>query len=159
MLDPNLIRADPERIKAGALKKHFPDRAAAVDRFLALDAEMLALIPKIDALRSLQKAASRETGKVMQELTDEARANYLDRQRIVKTDLLALEERSRELEAERDAQLLLIPNVPDESVPEGKDDQFNVEIRTWGEVPTVDFPLRPHFELGEAQGWMDFSRA
>ena len=65
MLDIKLIREDPERFKAAAVKKHFPDRADAVDRLLALDAQVRALIPGLDGKRSEQKAASKEMGQKM----------------------------------------------------------------------------------------------
>ena len=159
MLDIKLIREDPERFKAAAVKKHFPDRADAVDRLLALDAEVRALIPELDGKRSEQKAASKEMGQKMGQLEPAERQVYLDAQKALKAELQALEERERTLKSDMETELLLIPNVPDEDVPEGKDDQANVEIRTWGDVPAFDFPVRPHYELGEAQGWMDFLRA
>jgi seryl-tRNA synthetase len=55
--------------------------------------------------------------------------------------------------------MLLVPNVPDPEVPDGKDDTANEEVRRWGEPPAFDFEARAHYELGEAQGWIDFQRA
>ena len=159
MLDIKLIREDPERFKAAAVKKHFPDRADAVDCLLALDAQMRALIPDLDGKRSEQKAASKEMGQKMGQLEPAEREAYLAAQKALKAELQSMEERERTLKAEMDEQLLLIPNVPADDVPEGKDDQANVELRTWGSIPEFPFEIRPHYELGEAQGWMDFSRA
>lgn len=159
MLDPKLIREDPEAVKAGAIKKHFPDRAAAVDRFMALDAQLLESIPKLDDLRAQQKAKSKEMGKVMATLSPEERETYLAAQSELKEQIKQLEEQQRELNAARDLELMQIPNIPAEDVPEGKDDRFNTELRTWGKKPDFDFEPRPHYELGEAQGWMDFERA
>ena len=56
-------------------------------------------------------------------------------------------------------QLALVPNIPDEEVPDGKDDAENAEVRRVGEVPEFGFDPRTHYEIGEAQGWLDFSRA
>ena len=159
MLDIKVIRENPERVKAGAIKKHFPDRAAAVDRVLTLDAEVRELIPRLDALRNEQKSAAKDMGRVMGTLSPEEREEYLGRQKVLKAEIQGLEEQERAIRSELDAQLLLVPNIPDEDVPEGKDDQANVEIRTWGEPPEFPFEVRPHYELGEAQGWMDFERA
>ena len=159
MLDIKVIREDPERIKRGALKKHFPDRTAAVDRLLALDAEIRALIPLIDGLRSEQKSASKQIGRSLGNLPEEGRQEFLERQKGLKAELQKLEETEKRLRGDIQAQALLVPNIPDEDVPEGKDDQANVEIRKWGELPARDFEIRPHYEVGEAQGWMDFLRA
>lgn len=159
MLDIKLIREDPERFKAAAVKKHFPDRADAVDRLLALDAQVRALIPGLDGKRSEQKAASKEMGQKMGQLEPAEKEAYLAAQKALKAELQSMEERERTLKSEMDEQLLLIPNVPADDVPEGKDDQANVELRTWGSIPEFPFEVRPHYELGESQGWMDFSRA
>jgi seryl-tRNA synthetase len=159
LLDPKVIRDNPDAVKAGAIKKHFPDRAEAVDRFLALDAEIRELIPTLDGMRSQQKTASKEMGKIMGTLPAEEREQFLASQKALKTELQGLEEKERRLKADREENLRWIPSVPDDDVPEGKDDQCNVEVRTWGEVTSPDFAVRPHYELGEAQGWMDFQRA
>jgi len=151
VLDPKVIRENPDVVKAGAIKKHLPERAEAVDRFLVLDRELRDLIPTIDGMRSEQKAASKAIGKVMGSLSAADREEFLTRQKTQKAELSALEERQRVLNAERNTELLKIPNIPADDVPEGKDDQFNVEIRTWGEIPERDFEVRPHYELGE--GW------
>ncbi|MCA8955201.1 MAG: serine--tRNA ligase, partial [Planctomycetes bacterium] len=155
MLDIKAIREDPERFRAAAIKKHFPDRAAAVDRLLALDQEARGLIPDLDRMRAEQKAASKELGK----LSAAQREVHLEGQKKARAELQALEERERQLRSAIEEQLLLVPNVPDDDVPEGKDDQFNVQLRTWGELPAPDRVIRPHFELGEQRGWVDFQRA
>jgi seryl-tRNA synthetase len=159
VLDPKVIRENPDAVKAGAIKKHFPDRVEAVDKFLGLDAAIRELIPTIDGLRSEQKTASKEMGKIMGTLSPEEREQFLAKQKTLKAELQGLEEKERQLKADRDETLSWIPNIPDEDVPEGKDDQFNVEVRTWGEITKPDFEVRPHYDLGEAQGWMDFQRA
>ena len=155
MLDIKWVRENPELVKAGALKKHFPDRAAAVDRALALDKELRALLTRVEGMRAEQKARSKDLGK----LSAEEREQFLSGQKEHKAELQVLEQEERGLREQLDAALLLIPNVPDPDVPEGKDDAANVEIRTWGELPSADFVPLPHDELGEAQGWMDFARA
>ncbi len=69
------------------------------------------------------------------------------------------EEHLRALETRLDAQSLRIPNVPHDTVPPGADASHNVEIRRWGEPPSFTFPPKPHWELGEALGILDFKRA
>ena len=67
MLDIKVLRERPEAAKAGAVKKHMPDRAHAVDRALAIDAELRAMTPRLDAMRSEQKAGGKQLGKLSPE--------------------------------------------------------------------------------------------
>lgn len=155
MLDLKLLRENPDAVRAGAMKKRMPDRAAAVDKALAIDAELRAMLPKLDAMRSEQKNAGKEMGK----LGPAEREAFLAKQKERKVELQALEEKEKQLRADLDAQMSLIPNVPDADVPEGKDDTENVEVRRWGAVREFGFQPKAHYEIGEAQGWLDFNRA
>jgi seryl-tRNA synthetase len=155
MLDLKWLRDNPDAARQGALKKRLPDRAAAVDRALQLDIELRGMTPKLDALRSELKNAGKELGK----LGPAEREAFLAKQKEKKVDMQALEEREKQLKLELDQQLALIPNVPDADVPDGKDDTENVEVRRWGTVREFGFAPRAHYDLGEAQGWLDFERA
>ncbi len=155
MLDVRLIREQPDLVKAGVLKKRFPDRVAVVDRILDLDRAVRELIPQADKLRAEQKNAGKQMGK----LGDAEREIHLAAQRELKVRLQAIEEQDKVLRAELETQLLLVPNVPDPEVPDGKDDTENVEVRRVGEVKKPTFALRSHDDLAEAQGWLDFKRA
>ena len=155
MLDIKVLREHPDAAKAGAVKKHMPDRAGAVDRALALDGELRALTPRLDAMRSEQKAGGKQLGK----LSAEEREAFLDKQKALKAQLQVLEDEERQLRGKLQEQLALVPNIPDEEVPDGKDDAENEEVRRVGEPRAFDFAPRAHYEIGEAQGWLDFSRA
>ncbi len=155
MLDIKLIRDNPDAARAGALKKHFPERAEAVDQVLALDLAVRELIPRIDGMRSEQKKASKKLGS----LSAEERAVHLDGQKQLKEELHELEEKQRGLREAIHEALLLVPNIPEDDVPEGKDDASNVELRRHGEPPEFDFTPRTHHEIAEAQGWLDTLRA
>jgi seryl-tRNA synthetase len=155
VLDIKWVRNHPELVKAGALKKHFPERAGAVERVLELDRKVRETTAKVDDMRAEQKRRSRELGS----LAADERAKALDGQKAFKSELQALEEQQRDLREQLDEQALLLPNVPDDDVPEGKDDSQNVEVRRVGELPDHDHEVRAHNELGEAQGWMDFKSA
>lgn len=155
MLDIKVLREHPDAAKAGAVKKHMPDRAGAVDRALALDGELRALTPRLDAMRSEQKAGGKQLGK----LSAEEREAFLDKQKALKAQLQVLEDEERQLRGKLHEQLALVPNIPDEEVPDGKDDAENEEVRRVGAPRAFDFAPRAHYEIGEAQGWLDFSRA
>ncbi|MCK5941352.1 MAG: serine--tRNA ligase, partial [Planctomycetes bacterium] len=122
---------------------------------LAIDAELRAMTPRIDAMRSEQKAGGKALGK----LGPDERAAFLDKQKQLKGELQVLEEEEKRLRAELHEQLSLVPNIPDDEVPDGKDDAENTEVRRVGEVRQFDFSPRAHYEIGEAQGWLDFTRA
>lgn len=155
MLDIKVLRADPDAAKAGAVKKRMPDRADAVDRALSVDAELRSMTPRMDQLRSEQKAAGKQMGK----LSPEEREQLLAKMTTVKEELKAAEVREKELRSELDVQLALIPNLPDPEVPDGADDLENEEVGRFGEAPEFSFTPRAHYEIGEAQGWLDFVRA
>jgi seryl-tRNA synthetase len=155
VLDIKVVREQADLVRAGAMRKHFPDRAAAVDRLLAVDSELRGLIPKVDDLRAAQKKAGRNIGQ----LSPEERARHLDQQRGLKEELQELELRQRALQERVEAELLLIPNLPDPGVPEGKDDSANLEVRRQGAPPEFGFEPRSHDEIGERQGWLDTTRA
>jgi seryl-tRNA synthetase len=155
VLDIKVLRDDPQAAREAALKKRMPDRAAAVDRALELDAELRLLIPKLDAMRAEQKAASKEMGK----LTPAEREAFLVGQKAKKAEIQILEEREKQLKADVEQQLALVPNIPDAEVPDGKDDTQNVEVKKHGTVRQFAFAPKAHYEIGEAQGWLDFHRA
>jgi seryl-tRNA synthetase len=156
VIDIRLLREDPDRVREGARRKHFPDRAEAVDRALAVDEELRALLPELEGLRAEQKKASKEIGR----LPPAEREERLGEQKVLKERIQGLEDQERELRTRLDRELMLLPQVPDPEVPEGKDDSFNVEVRRVGELPTFEgFEPRAHDDLAVAQGWLDTERA
>jgi len=151
VLDIKLIRQDPELVKAAAAKKRIE---CDVDRLLALDAEWRELGLEVDGLRSEQKRA----GKAIGQAPPEERAALAAAQKEQKEALKAREVRYGELEAQIRELMLLVPNLPASEVPEGADDGDNVELRTWGEPRSFDFPMRDHIAIGEGQDWLDIVR-
>ena len=152
MLDLKFIRQNPALVIEGARKKRI---TVDVEGLLAADTTARALQTEVDALRARQNALSKEVGK----------ASAADRPRLIaevntfKAQLAELEGKFRDAQADVDARLLRIPNVPAEGVPEGKDDSENVEVKRWGEPRKFDFTPRDHVALAEAQGWLEIERA
>jgi seryl-tRNA synthetase len=155
LLDIKLIRERSDLVKAGALKKRFADRVEVIDHVLDLDRRLRELIPRLDGLRNEQKVAGKQLGK----LAPQEREAHLAGQKRLKEQLQGLEDEERELRAALRQRLLLIPQVPDPEVPDGKDDSENVEVRRWGEPPAHGFSLRSHDDLAVAQGWLEVERA
>jgi seryl-tRNA synthetase len=151
MLALKFIRENPEVVREGAKKKKID---FDLDRLLELDSALLELNREVDDLRNQQKTM----GKRMGGASPEEREEILAEQKTLKGDIKAREERQGALKDELDELLLLVPNVPAAEVPEGDDDQGNVELRTWGTPREFDFPMIDHVTLAEGQGWLDIIR-
>ncbi len=148
MLDLKFIRANAERVKAGARKKRVE---CDVDGLIALDEERRARGARADELRARQNQAGRELARA----DPATRERLLGDQRQLKTELKGLEEELGVLERRIRELQLRVPNVPADEVPEGKDDSENVELRRVGEPPSFAFEPRDHIDLGTAQDWLD----
>jgi seryl-tRNA synthetase len=125
--------------------------------FRALDTERRAAITEVETLKAQRNALSAEFGRLKREGGDVllvgAQTSDL-KQRIEQLEAIAAaaDLKLREL-------LESIPNLPHDSVPAGTSERDNVCVKTWGEPPVFDFPARPHWEIGEALGILDFERA
>ncbi len=151
MLDLKFIVANADAVIAGAAKKHITCDVPAI---LALDTERRELVTALDALRAEQKQA----GKLIAKADPSERPALAAAQADAKAKLKSMEARSKDIDAELKALLLLVPNIPADAVPEGATDEDNVEIKRWGDLPKFDFAPRSHSELGEAHGWIDIVR-
>jgi seryl-tRNA synthetase len=124
-----------------------------VDTLLAADADRRALVRKVDDLRAAQKDASQAVKKA----TPEDRPAVLERAKSLAAEVKKAEEELREADATLREAHLRIPNVVADEVPPGGEDDA-VTLRTVGEVPAYDFPVRDHIEIGEALGAIDMER-
>ncbi len=112
----------------------------------------------LEGLKKRQSEANARVGQLMR--TDRAAGEAARAEaRAISDEVKASEERLREIEAEIEKVLLVVPNLPHESVPDGADETGNVVVRTWGEKPRLDFTPRPHWELGEALGILEWPQA
>src|SRR5216684_1486439 len=151
MLSLNFIREHPDLVKEGARKK---GEKAPVDDILRLDAERREAVKKLEQLKAEQNRRS----AAMAKSRDEAAVEQL---RLLRDEVKALEQRVAPIDARLNALLLEVPNPPDASVPEGKDATGNVTVRTWGIEgrKPPGFKQRPHYEVAERLGIIDFERA
>lgn len=156
MLDRELIRKQPDFVKAGIERKHLD--ASIVDAFLTADVEWRAAVTKLGELNSESNRISKSIGQLMaQGKKEEAEAAKLQTKEI-KSALAEAEPRERELEQKLREIDLLFPNLPHESVPDGTSEDENVTVRTWGEPPKFDFEPRPHWEIAESLELLDLPR-
>ena len=152
MLDIRLIRERTDFVKEELAKTGF--EGAAIDAILAADTRRRALIHEVESLRAHRAEVSRTIGKQ----DPAAREQLVTEMRAVGDRIAALEQDLAQAEADLHRQMLEVPNLPDPSVPVGADDRANTVLRTEGTPRELDFPPRPHWELGPELGILDFER-
>jgi seryl-tRNA synthetase len=151
MLDLRAIREDPARFRAGLARRGVAER---VDEVLRLDEERRSLTARVDELRAEQNRASKAIGAA----SPAERPALIEAAKTVSTELAELEPRLDQVSTQLEAILAELPNLPDESVPQGLSDDDNVEIKKVGAPPSFGFPVRDHVELGELLGLIDLER-
>ena len=152
MLDIRVIRENPEKVKA-AMKSRNKDMDAQVDRVLQIDAARRELMGKADALKAEQNAASKEIPRIKKEGGDIS--EIMSRMNEIKESVKKLDAELAELDAAQKLLMYEFPNIPNESVPVGKDDSENVEVRRWGEPTKFDFEPKAHWDIGADLGILD----
>jgi seryl-tRNA synthetase len=147
------------RDNAGAFDAALARRGAAPasPTLFALDATRREALAAAQAIQAERKEISRLIGQ--RKAKGDAAADLLQRVGESKQAQADAEERARLAEAELDAALAALPNLPADDVPDGPDEAANVELRRWGTPRRFDFRPKEHFELGEQLGLMDFDRA
>lgn len=141
------------------LQQAFKNRGASVDLapILSLYEKKKKLQMEYDNLRAEQNQKSKEISKLQKEKKDAS--GTIAAMKKVADRVRALGPEMNKVEESLGQQLLVIPNVPHESVPVGADEAANQEIRTWGKKPSFDFKVKDHVEIGEKLGILDFERA
>jgi len=153
VLDPRIIREKPD-----LLRQKLQDRGAAfdVDGLLALEAERRRLLGELERLRARKNALSEEIGR--RKRAGEDAAALMTEAAGIDPALKGLTEQQQKAQEQFDALLLTVPNPPHDSVPVGADPGANREVRGWGKPRAFPFTPKPHWELGEALGILDFER-
>ncbi|KES22105.1 MULTISPECIES: serine--tRNA ligase [Pseudomonas] len=154
MLDSKLVRTQPQEVADRLAARGFTLDVARIE---ALENQRKAVQTRTETLQAERNARSKAIGQAMKRGEDveplKAEVNRMADE---------LEAGKRELDgiqAELDALLLTIPNLPHESVPVGADEEDNLEVRRWGTPRSFDFPIQDHVALGERHGWLDFETA
>jgi seryl-tRNA synthetase len=155
VLDVKLLRNEFEKVER-ALR----DRGASldlIDNFPVLDTKRRDLIQETEQLKSRRNTVSQEVAKLKRTGGD-AEALIVE-MREVGDRIKELDDELRELEVQVEELTQAIPNIPSDSVPIGKSEEDNVELRKNGEVPSFDFEPKPHWEIAQSLGILDFERA
>ena len=153
MLDMKFVRENPEAVLAGLQKR---GSALTLDDFLALEKKRREVLTEVEALKSRRNTVSQEISR-LKKAKEDAEALILE-MRSVGEKISELDETVRQVETELKEILLSIPNLPHASVPVGRDEADNPEVRRVGEVPSFAFEPKAHWDLGEDLGILDFER-
>jgi seryl-tRNA synthetase len=152
MLDIRFIRENPDAVKDACRRKRI---ALDVAQVLAQDARARDLKTTFDERKAEQNRKSKEIGRLSPEEREGAKLGV----QALSSEIKALESELKEAEADLRLLLLQVPNIPAPDVPEGRDDQDNVEIRRWGNPTAFDFEPKDHVELGLSLDLLDTERA
>ncbi|MEK6566151.1 MAG: serine--tRNA ligase [Bacteroidota bacterium] len=153
MLDIKFIRENHDLVRKGAEAKGL---TVNLGEIITLDEKRRKLIQEGEALKAQRNQVSAQIGKLKKEGEDASKS--IADMEIVKARIQSIDEELREVETKLNSALLNVPNIPHPSVPIGKTPAENKEISKWGEQPKTDFPLKPHWELAEKHGIIDFQR-
>jgi len=157
MLDINYVRDNFEAVRQAMATRGTPP--AALEDFAAADAERRRVIAESDQLNAERNSASREIGGLIK---DGKREEADARRRAVselKDRIANLDQQRDEAEARMREMLSTLPNLPHQTVPVGKDETANTEVRRWGQKPEFDFEPKDHVDLGTSLGILDLERA
>ncbi len=151
MLDIHFIRENADLIKAGAAKKRIK---VDIDRLVQVDEERKRLRQELDARRAEQNRASSEISRA----TGAEREKLIESMQHLKGGMTEMDEQLKKVMEEWQALMLLVPNIPDMSVPEGESDADNQEIKKVGEPTQFSFQSKNHVDLMTALDMVDFDR-
>jgi len=154
MLDWKWVRENKERVQE-TLKKRNMD-TGFVEELFRIDEIRRSLQKEVDELKNQKNQLSRSVGMWKKEGKDIG--PLLQEIEGISGKIEALDEKLKEVEKSWEEKLLFLPNLPHHTVPVGQGEEDNPEVRRWGEPRRFDFPPRPHFELGEELGILDFER-
>jgi len=154
MLDPKIIRDEPEKIR-----KMLKDRAVDFDfdKMLDLDKQRRDLMKETDELRKKRNQMSITIGQAKK--SNEDTSTLLNDMAKISKQLDALEQSQKTVELDYTHLAFSIPNMIHESVPIGTDESSNVELRKWGEIPQFNFQINDHIDLGQNLNIIDLERA
>ena len=156
MLDLNFVRSNLDLVEA-KLRSRGADPEALLGDFRQIDQARRSAITRSESIAAERNRltaeiqSARKSGNDVTVTTEQVRA--------LKAEAESLEREAAEADERLRTLMQAVPNLPQDSVPEGKSEHDNFEVKTWGEKPEFEFEPKPHWELGEALGILDFERA
>jgi len=154
MIDVKQLRDDADRFRQAVRNKN---ETADIEAILNLDEQRRALLNKVNEMKHHRNVVSEEIGN--RKKAGEDASEQIEAMRKVAEEIRTIDAELGEIEARLEDLLLMVPNLPHESVPVGRDESANEVIREWGDLPEFDFEPKDHLALGESLGLFDFARA
>ena len=154
MLDSKTLRKETKKVSL-SLKKRGSD--FDLDSYLKMDQKMRDLISTVEELRSSKNNINKSIASP--EISENDKSDLISEVGTINKKLKESEQSLNELSDQTKKMSLEIPNILDESVPEGSSEEENIEVRSWGKLPKFDFEPKDHSELGESNGGIDFESA
>ncbi len=159
MLDINLLRTDPDKVRENIRKKFQDHKLPMVDEVIQFDREYREAIQRGDTLRNRRKTMSKQIGGLLAKGEKEEAEKIKAEVAAMAEELAALETREETLKAEIRKRMLVIPNIIDDSVPIGRDDSENVEIQRYGEPVVPEWEIPYHVDIMERMNGIDLDSA
>lgn len=157
MLELRFVRENLELVRHKSLLRGVDPQL--IDRFAETDRRRLSVIAEVEALKNRRNTVSKTIAQLKQSGSEGQAEPLIVEMRQVSDQIRGLDGVLAEIEDELQEVILSIPNLCDDTVPAGRDEQDNLEIKRWGKIPAFSFAPRPHWEIGEALGILDFETA
>jgi len=157
MLELRFIRENIDLVKAKTAKRGM--NIDILDRFMEVDKHRLAILGEVESLKNRRNTVSKEIAVFKKDKDEAGAAPLIDEMKQVGIRIKQLDDELGGVHRELDEIVMSVPNLCDDSVPEGADDEDNIEIKRWGEKPEFSYTPKPHWEIGVDQGFLDFERA
>jgi seryl-tRNA synthetase len=158
MLDIRKVRENPEEVAKALKKKNFIFDAAG---FVALDARRKLADVLSQSLQADKKKSSKKIGQLVGQglSVDEAKLKVAEEVANIDDQLKSAVDEAKDIQDQISALLMSVPNIPNDNVPEGKDEEDNVEVRVWGDPVILPFEAKDHVDLGQIIGELSFELA
>ena len=157
MLELRFIRENIDLVKTKTAKRGM--NTDILDRFMEVDKRRLAILGEVESLKNRRNTVSKEIAVFKKDKDEGGAAPLIDEMKQVGIRIKQLDDELGGVHRELDEIVMSVPNLCDDSVPEGADDEDNIEIKRWGEKPEFSFTPKPHWKIGVDEGFLDFERA
>lgn len=157
MLDIKLIRENPEFVKSNLIKRGNPENSKMLDELIAIDGKWRLNLTKLNELRHKRKLITAEIA-ALKKAGKDASGN-VEKAKAIDSKIGAIQAEVTSAEEKTHDYLMRLPNLLHETVPFGKDENDNVQLRTWGDTPKFSFTVKNHIDLGLNLDIIDIERA
>jgi len=156
-LDIKLIRENPELVKGNLMKRGNPENIKMLDELVDIDKKWRQNLTKLNDLRHERKLVTTEIATLKK--TGKDTRSKVEKAKSIDPEITSIEKEVARAEEKTRDYLMRLPNLLHETVPVGKDENDNVQIRTWGAIPKFDFPIKNHIDLSLNLDIIDIERA